>query len=428
MKWGPFLAIIFAFFLIAIFPYYAGNDEPSYIISDEDGDGITDDKDKCPREAAPEGQDIDEDGCTDKAITKEEISYLEKIAKFNLAQHLLFAIIAIMSGAVYWEREKIRNILYEEDKFLNEFKKVSGDDKASENVDYEDLGEDKVYNEQTGSIFDGFKFSFSDFNAEADRGIQIISLICLVCFLIGPNQAWLQVENTTIADNQTPMAIHSGTTDEFNAMFFSDYWEITTASNGTEVVVNEYENPQCTDEVMDVYNCNYRSSLFGTMKQLLTLSALFCFIVFILNFRAEKYRRGIAIFFTLCLVTTMASLLLFTSTIDNAIESDQHLLDHDEELGTCWMGEPRIWGETECMVLIDDTVYTDKTTFTPGISFWIILTTVSILFVGLFTSIEPLLTMEKRTWREVMRQNWQVFAMIFAIFFLWRLNELMSNL
>ena len=429
MKWGPFLAVIFAFFLIAIFPYYAGNDEPSYIISDEDGDGITDDKDKCPREAAPEGQDIDEDGCTDKAITKEEISYLEKIAKFNLAQHLLFSIIAIISGAVYWEREKIRNILYEEDKFLSEFKKASGDDKASENVDYEDLGEDKVYNEQTGSIFDGFKFSFSDFNAEADRGIQIISLICLVCFLIGPNQAWLQVENTTIADNQTPMAIHSGTTDEFNAIFFSDYWEITTAPNGTEVVVNnEYENPQCTDEVMDVYNCNYRSSLFGTMKQLLTLSALFCFIVFILNFRAEKYRRGIAIFFSLCLVTTMASLLLFTSAIDNAIESDQHLLDQDEGLGTCWMEEPRIWGETECMVLIDDTVYTDKATFTPGISFWIILTTVSILFVGLFTSIEPLITMEKRTWAEAMRQNWQVFAMIFVIFFLWRLNELMSNI
>ena len=429
MKLGPFLAVIFAFFLIAIFPYYAGNDEPSYVISDEDGDGITDDKDKCPREAALEGRDIDEDGCTDKAITKEEISYLEKIAKFNLAQHLLFSIIAIISGAVYWEREKIRNILYDEDKFLSEFKKVSGDDKASENVDYEDLGEDKVYNEQTGSVFDGFKFSFSDFNAEADRGIQIISLICLVCFLIGPNQAWLQVENTTIADNQTPMAIHSGTTDEFNAIFFSDYWEITTAPNGTEVVVNnEYENPQCTDEVMDVYNCNYRSSLFGTMKQLLTLSALFCFIVFILNFRAEKYRRGIAIFFALCLVTTMASLLLFTSAIDNAIESDQHLLDQDEGLGTCWMEEPRIWGETECMVLIDDTVYTDKATFTPGISFWIILTTVSILFVGLFTSIEPLITMEKRTWAEAMRQNWQVFAMIFVIFFLWRLNELMSNI
>ena len=425
MKWGPFLAVIFAFFLIAIFPYYAGNDEPSYIISDEDGDGITDDKDKCPREAAPEGQDIDEDGCTDKAITQEEISYLEKIAKFNLAQHLLFSIIAIISGAVYWEREKIRNILYEEDKFLSEFKKASGNDKASENVDYEDLGEDKIYNKQTGSIFDRFRFSFSGFNAEADKGVQIISLICLVCFLIGPNQAWLYVDNTTTVDD-------GRTTDDFNAIFFSDYWEITEnrIPTGAEVVVNkEYENPQCTPEVMDVYNCNYLSSLFGTMKQLLALSALFCFIVFILNFRAEKYRRGIAIFFTLCLVTTMASLLLFTSVIDNAIESDKHLLDQEEDnIGTCWMDKPRIWGETECIVLIDDEIYTDNSTFTPGLSFWIILTTVSILFVGLFTSIEPLITMEKRTWAEAMRQNWQVFAMIFAIFFLWRLNELISNI
>ena len=425
MKWGPFLAVIFAFFLIAIFPYYAGNNEPSYIISDEDGDGITDDKDKCPREAAPEGQDIDEDGCTDKAISKEEISYLEKIAKFNLAQHLLFSIIAIISGAVYWEREKIRNILYEEDKFLSKFKKASGDDKASENVNYEDLGEDKVYNEQTGSIFDRFRFSFSGFNAEADRGVQIISLICLVCFLIGPNQAWLQVDNTTTVDNQN---------QKFNAIFFSDYWEVTTqklSNSSIPVVVNnEYENPQqCTDEVMDVYNCNYRSSLFGTMNQLLTLSALFCFIVFILNFRAEKYRRGIAIFFSLCLVTTMASLLLFTSAIDNAIESDRHLLDQDEDnIGTCWIEEPRIWGETECMVLIDDTVYTDKATFTPGIAFWIILTTISVLFIGLFTSVEPLITMEQISWTEAIKQNWQVFAMIFAIFFLWRLNELISNI
>ena len=92
------------------------------------------------------------------------------------------------------------------------------------------------------------------------------------------------------------------------------------------------------------------------------------------------------------------------------------------------MDEPRIWGETECVVEIDDRIYTDTSNFTPGISFWIILTTISILFIGLFTSIEPLITMEKRTWAEAMRQNWQVFALIFAIFFLWRLNELMTNL
>ena len=125
----------------------------------------------------------------------------------------------------------------------------------------------------------------------------------------------------------------------------------------------------------------------------------------------------------------MASLLLFTSLIDNAIESDRHLLDQDEDnIGTCWIEEPRIWGETECMVLIDDTVYTDKATFTPGIAFWIILTTISILFIGLFTSVEPLITMEQISWTEAIKQNWQVFAMIFAIFFLWRLNELISNI
>jgi hypothetical protein len=92
------------------------------------------------------------------------------------------------------------------------------------------------------------------------------------------------------------------------------------------------------------------------------------------------------------------------------------------------MEEPRIWGETECIIYIDDQAYTDHSTYTPGTSFWIILTTVSILFVGLFTIIEPLLTMEKRTWTEAIKQNWQVFAMIFAIFFLWRLNELISNI
>jgi hypothetical protein len=33
----------------------------------------------------------------------------------------------------------------------------------------------------------------------------------------------LEYDNTTTVDDQTPMAIHSGTTDEFNAIFFSDY-------------------------------------------------------------------------------------------------------------------------------------------------------------------------------------------------------------
>jgi len=432
MKYGPFLAVVFAFFLIAIFPYYAGNDEPTLITTDSDGDGITDNKDECPREKPAPGQDLDEDGCIDSEISKEEIKYLDKISKINLAQQLIFAILAVVGGALYWERKKIKSVLYEEDEFVTDFEKNLEEDKGTENIDYDKLGEDKIYTEQTGSMFDGFKFSLKDFNAEADKGIQIISLICLGCFLLGPTQAWLHVEGESV-NPQTAINISKSPIDEilyFDAKYFSNHWETTTANTtqGFALTSDEYENPKCTDEIMDVYNCNYRSSLFGTVEQLLALSALFCFIVFILNFRAEKYRRGIAIFFSLCLVTTMASLLLFTSLIDNAIESDRHLSEEDEKVGTCWMEEPRIWGKTECFTVINDEIFRDVTAYYPGSGFWIILTTISILFVGLFTSIEPLITREKRTWAEALRQNWQVFALIFAIFFLWRLNELMTNL
>ena len=429
MKFGPFIAVVFAFFLIAIFPYYAGNDEPVLITTDNDNDGVTDDKDKCLNETPEEGQDLNEDGCIDKKITKDEINYLEKISKLNIAQHLFFAIIAIIGGAFFWERKRIKNIFYDDDEFLTNFKEKIGKDKGTENIDYDELGENKIYTEQTSSIFDGFKFSFKEFNAEADKTIQIISLICLACFLIGPDQAWLEVEGYTEVQTDTEGLIWEETAN-FNAIFFSDYWDFTADPLVSEVFTGEpYENSQCTPEVRDVYNCNYRSSLFGTMDQLLTLSALFCFIVFILNFRSEKYRRAIAIFFSLCLITTMTCLLLFTSLIDNAIESDRHLLDqNDENAETCWMEEPRIWGETDCISDIEGEYYKDITNYTPGLSFWIILTAVSILFVGLFTSIEPLLTRDKRTWNETLKQNWQIFALIFVIFFLWRLNELMSNL
>ena len=367
MKYGPFLAVLFAFFLIAIFPYYAGNDEPTLITTDSDGDGITDNKDECPREKPAPDQDLDEDGCIDSEISKEEIKYLDKISKINLAQQLVFAILAIVGGALYWERKKIRSVLYEEDEFVTDFKKNLEEDKGTENVDYDKLGEDKVYTEQTGSVFDGFKFSFKDFNDEDDRGIQIISLICLACLLIGPTQAWLHVEGVTVYGDETAWLVD----EEFKANYFSDYWETESTDGVQAEELDEnaeiYENPQCTDNVMKVYNCNYRSTLFGTMEQLLTLSALFCFIVFILNFRAEKYRRGIAIFFTLCLVTTMASLLIFTSLIDNAIESDSHLLGDEENMGKCWMEEPRIWGEIECITLIDNEFYRDNAAYTPGI-------------------------------------------------------------
>lgn len=419
MKLGPFLAIAFAFFLIAIFPYYAGNDEPILITSDEDGDGVTDDKDKCIGEVPSEGEDLNEDGCIDSKMTNDEISYIKKISKFNLAQYLFFAIVAIVGSALYWERKKIRSVLYDDDEFVTNFKKNLDNDKETENIDYDKLGEDKVYTEQTGTIFDGFKFSFRDFNAEADKSIQIISIVCLAFLLVGPTQSWLQVDGIT-------SQMEAGATDfyedeKFEATYYSDYWETKPATS------TQYENPRCTDEIVDIYNCNYRVSLFGSMDQFLTLSALFCFIVFILNFRSEKYKRGIAIFFTLCLITTMASLLIFTSLIDNAIEADSYFLEEDD-VGKCWMEESRIWGEVECVMQIDNTFYKDNTTYSPGIGFWIILINCSVLFLGLFTSIQPLLTTSNRTWTEALKDNWQIFAMIFAIFFLWRLNELMLNL
>ena len=55
--------------------------------SDEDKDGIPNDKDKCPEENAS-GKDIDEDGCIDSKITKEEVDYLERLAKINIGQYI----------------------------------------------------------------------------------------------------------------------------------------------------------------------------------------------------------------------------------------------------------------------------------------------------------------------------------------------------
>ena len=124
----------------------------------------------------------------------------------------------------------------------------------------------------------------------------------------------------------------------------------------------------------------------------------------------------------------MGSLLIFTSLIDNAIESDSRLLENQGEMGECWMEEVIVWGETECLVQVDGVIYKDETNYSPGVGFWTSLITISILFVGLFTSIEPLLTRESKTWFETFRENWQVLALIFAIFFLWRLNEVMTNL
>ena len=62
MRFGPLIAVVFAFFLIAIYPYYADDDEPPmFIISDDDGDGITNDKDQWP-EQDPSERDSDVEG------------------------------------------------------------------------------------------------------------------------------------------------------------------------------------------------------------------------------------------------------------------------------------------------------------------------------------------------------------------------------
>ena len=104
--------------------------------------------------------------------------------------------------------------------------------------------------------------------------------------------------------------------------------------------------------------------------------------------------------------------------------------EYQEVAGGCWMSEPVIWGETSCIYLENEGTYVQESGigYTPGMSFFIVLVCISTLFVGLFTHISPMITREKTTWAEAVRRNWQVFAIIFAIVFLWRLNALMTNL
>jgi len=247
-----------------------------------------------------------------------------------------------------------------------------------------------------------------------------MAVICLLCFLVAPNQAWFQVEGIkTYSENNEEEA--------FTVEHYSNFLEY----NGNAEITANYDSSSCTSEIDKYYNCDYRSTLFGTVETLLSLSALFCFVLLLLNFRSEKYRVPVAIVFTLCLVTTMASLLIFTTLIDNALIADEHLLDDNQnEAAGCWMSEPIIWGESECISLDANGNYITETEikYTPSIAFFIILTSISILFIGLFTSISPLLEYKKISLREVVTNNWQVFAIIFTIFFLWRLNVLMTHL
>ena len=127
----------------------------------------------------------------------------------------------------------------------------------------------------------------------------------------------------------------------------------------------------------------------------------------------------------------MASLLIFTSLIDNALVTDSHTLDENQEVaGGCWMSNPAIWGKTDCVSLKGDGthIYESEIRYTPSINFYIVLICTSMMFVGLFTHIVPMITMEQITWTEAVKRNWQVFAVIFLVIFLWRLNVLMTTL
>ncbi len=422
------MAVVFAFFLIAIYPYYAEDDEsPIFIVSDDDGDGVTNDKDKCPEEDASE-RDIDEDGCIDSEITKEEVDYIEKIAKFNLGQYILFAVLSLLGTAIYWEREKLKAALYEDDDL--DFSKLTEQEKSGdieEDIDYAELGKDKKYNIQTESS-GSFSFSFSKLSEEADLGAQIICVAYIVLLFAALGYvgefSWFNVEGTQ-------NGIY------FEARHYSENMEYGQREDkiadweefSGEII--SYESSHCTDEVDKFYNCDYRQSLFGTVNSLLSISLFLGFFAILLAFRAQKYRIWLASVFSIALITSMASLLIFTSLIDNALIADSHTLDENQEMaGGCWMSNPAIWGKTECVSLEGEGEYSYETeiSYSPGISFYIVLICISMMFVGLFTHIVPMITMEQITWTEAVKRNWQVFAVIFLIVFLWRLNVLMTTL
>ena len=435
MRFGPLIAVLFAFFLIAIYPYYAEDDEPPmFIISDDDGDGVTNDRDKCPEEDASE-RDIDEDGCLDSEITKEEVDYIERIAKFNLGQYILFAALSLLGTAIYWEREKLRAVLYEDEDL--DFSKLTEQERSGdieEDTDYAELGKDKEYNIQTKSSRGSFSFSFSKLSEEADLGTQIICVAYIVLLFAALGYvgefSWFNVEGT-----------QNGI--DFEARHYSEHmeygqredkiadWEEFTGETWQIGEIISYESSRCTDEVDKFYNCDYRQSLFGTVNSLLSISLFLGFFTILLAFRAQKYRIWLASVFSIALITSMASLLIFTSLIDNALIADSHTLDENQEIaGGCWMSNPAIWGETECVSLEGEGEYNYQTeiSYSPGTNFYIVLICISMMFVGLFTHIVPMITMEQITWTEAVKRNWQVFAVIFLIIFLWRLNVLMTAL
>ena len=424
MKYAPLIAIVFAFFLIAIYPIYSEdsiNENLTY--SDEDNDGITSDKDKCPEENAS-GKDIDEDGCIDSEITKEEVDYLERLAKINIGQYILFAIISLFSTAIYWERDRISALLNDKDELSAEnYKSIEGNNLASENIDYDDLGKDRELKIQKDAKRSRLSFSFAELNAEANNNVQIMALICIAAFLLIPEFSWFGVEGsrTNVSDLSS---------DDFKVEHYSYILKHTYPITENETRVLGYISSDCTNEVDKIYNCDYRSSLFYTLDNILSISILLCFLLILLAFRAEKYRKIIAIVFSLNLIVTMSILLIFTALIDNALEADEPLIDSTQSAGSgCWMESPVIWGEGNCVGMDEEgNVYSEFFTFSPGIAYYLILICISILFLGWFTTVEPLLESKKISWADAMKNNWQVFAIIAVTIFLWRVNVLINNI
>ena len=424
MKYAPLIAIVFAFFLIAIYPLYSEdsiNENLTY--ADDDNDGVTNDKDKCPEENAS-SKDIDEDGCIDSEITKEEVDYLERLAKINIGQYILFAIFSLFSTAIYWERERITALLTDKDELsIENYKQIEGNDSSSQNIDYDDLGKDREIKLQEDAKRSRLSFSFTELNAEANNTIQIMALICIISFFFIPEFSWLNIEGSRTNGNNLEI-------DNFEVEHYSSNLEHTYPVSENETNTLGYISSDCTTDIDKIYNCDYRSSLFNTLDNILSISILLCFLLILLAFRAEEYRKIIAIVFSLNLIITMSILLIFTALIDNALETDEPLIDSTQSAGSgCWMKSPVIWGEGNCVGMDEKgEVYSEIFEFSPGTAYYLILICISILFLGLFTTIEPLLESRKINWADAMRNNWQVFAIIAVTIFLWRANVLITNI
>jgi len=424
MKFAPLIAIVFAFFLIAIYPIYSDDEiKEELVYSDDDNDGIPSDKDKCPEEDAS-GKDIDEDGCIDSEITKEEVDYLERLAKINIGQYIIVAVISLFSTAIYWERERISALLTDKDELSAEnYKSIEGNDFASEDIDYDDLGKDREPKIQKDAKRSRLSFSFAEINAEANNTVQIMALICIVVFLLVPEFAWFSVEGsrTNVSDLSS---------DDFEVEHYSYLLEHTYPISENETKILGYISSDCTNDIDKIYNCDYRSSLFNMLDNLFSISVLLCFLLILLAFHAEKYRKIIAIVFSLNLIITMSILLIFTALIDNALEADEPLIDSTQSAGSgCWMKSPVIWGEGNCVGMDEEgDIYSEIFEFNPGMAYYLILICISILFLGWFTTVEPLLESKKINWTKAVQNNWQVFAIIAITIFLWRVNVLINNI